>query len=68
MLFKPRMSWACALFLLRLEADSQNFIFNNFPDTMTVRCYKEQIARTKEVTEVDLIYYGIVCFGDWDKV
>jgi hypothetical protein len=30
--------------------------------------YKDQIARTLGTKEEDLIYYGIVMFGDWDKL
>ena len=40
----------------------------DFTDTMTTGTYKEQLERTKQTKEVDLMYYGIVLFGDWDKV
>lgn len=40
----------------------------DFLDTMTTGTYKEQIDRTKETKEEALTYYGIVLFGDWDKV
>ena len=40
----------------------------DFTSTMTSGTYLEQLDRTKEVKEADLIYYGIVLFGDWDKV
>lgn len=53
---------------LRQEAQENNILFNDFTDTMTVGTYKEQIARTLLVKEEDLIYYGIVLFGDWDTV
>lgn len=53
---------------LRQEAKAHNIIFNDFTDTMTVGTYQEQIERTKQVKEEDLIYFGIVLFGDWDKV
>jgi len=53
---------------LRQEAIASNIIFNDFTDTMTVGTYKEQIARTLEVKDENLVYYGIVLFGDWDKV
>lgn len=53
---------------LRQEAIAHNIIFNDFTDTMTVGTYQEQIERTKQVKEEDLIYFGIVLFGDWDKV
>ena len=53
---------------LRQEAIALNIMFNDFTDTMTVGTYQEQIERTKQVKEEDLIYFGIVLFGDWDKV
>ena len=37
-------------------------------DTMTIGTFNEQIERTKQKKEDDLVYYGIVLFGDWDKV
>lgn len=53
---------------LRNEAIANKLIFNDFTDTMTVGTYKEQIAKTALVQGENLIYYGIVLFGDWDKV
>jgi hypothetical protein len=42
--------------------------FVDFTDTMTIGTYLEQIERTKQTKEEQLIYYGIVLFGPWDKV
>lgn len=53
---------------LRNEAIANHIIFNDFTDTMTVGTYQEQIERTAQVKDENLIYYGIVLFGDWDKV
>lgn len=53
---------------LRQEAIVHNIIFNDFTDTMTIGTYQEQIEQTKQVKEEDLIYMGIVLFGDWGKV
>ncbi len=53
---------------LRQSAIEHNILFNDFTDTMTVGTYQEQIERTLQVKEQDLIYYGIVLFGDWDVV
>lgn len=39
-----------------------------FTHTMTVGTYLEQIECTKQTKEEDLIYYGVVLFGDWEKV
>lgn len=35
---------------------------------MTIGTYLEQIERTKQTKEEELVYFGIVLFGDWDKV
>jgi hypothetical protein len=40
----------------------------DFTDTMTIGSYIEQLERTKQTKETDLIYYGVVLFGSWDKV
>ena len=53
---------------LRQNALAKNVLFNDFTDTMTVGTYQEQIERTAQVKENDLIYYGMVLFGDWDVV
>lgn len=53
---------------LRKEALAAQIQFNDFTDTMTAGSYKEQIERTAQVKEENLVYYGIVLFGDWDKV
>jgi hypothetical protein len=53
---------------LRNEAIANNIIFNDFIDTMTVGTYKDQIEKTSQVKDENLLYYGIVLFGDWDKV
>lgn len=53
---------------LREEAIKEGIQFNDFTDSMTVGTYQEQIARTLLVKEADLTYYGIVLFGDWEKV
>lgn len=53
---------------VRESAMAQSIKFVDFTSTMTVGTYLEQIERTKQTKEADLIYYGIVLFGDWDKV
>ncbi len=53
---------------LREQAITNDIIFNDFTDTMTVGTYKEQLEKTLLVKNDDLVYYGIVLFGDWDKV
>ena len=53
---------------LRNEAKTHDILFNDFTDTMTVGTYQDQIERTLQVRDEDLIYFGIVLFGDWNKV
>lgn len=53
---------------LRNLAKEQGIQFADFTDTMTVGTYIEQLERTKQTKEADLNYYGIVLFGNWDKV
>ena len=53
---------------LRHEALANNISFNDFTDTMTIGTYKEQLERTLQMKDEHLVYYGIVLFGDWDKV
>lgn len=53
---------------LRLAAQEAGIQCVDFTDTMTVGTYIEQIERTKQTQEANLVYYGIVLFGDWTKV
>ena len=53
---------------LRLAAIEANIQFVDFTDTMTIGTYLEQIEKTRQTQDENLIYYGIVLFGPWDKV
>ncbi|TAL59756.1 MAG: DUF2000 domain-containing protein [Legionella sp.] len=53
---------------LRTEAINGGILYNDFTETMTVGTYQDQIDRTAQVKNEDLLYYGIVLFGDWQKV
>lgn len=53
---------------LRLAALEAGIRCVDFTDTMTIGTYIEQIERTKQTKEADLIYYGVVLFGEWEKV
>jgi hypothetical protein len=53
---------------LRQAAIEQGIEFSDFTHTMTVGGYEEQIKRSAETPENELIYYGIVLFGNWEKV
>lgn len=65
MILKANSNKIRALRTSALQADIQCV---DFTSTMTIGTYLEQLQRTKAVKEADLIYYGIVLFGDWDKV
>jgi hypothetical protein len=53
---------------LRLASLEKEIQFVDFTSTMTIGTYIEQIERTKQTKEAELIYYGIVLFGNWDQV
>lgn len=53
---------------LRLAAHQAGIQCVDFTHTMTIGTYLEQIDLTKQTKEADLIYYGVVLFGDWEKV
>ena len=49
-------------------AASEGIKFSVFTDTMTVGTYQEQLDRTLLTKEEELVYFGIVLYGPWDKV
>jgi len=53
---------------LRNELIASNVPFVDFIDTMTVGTFDEQKARTLETPEEELEYYGIVFFGEKEKL
>ncbi len=53
---------------LRQAAIEAGIKFVDFTNTMTVGTYLEQIERTKQTKDEELIYYGIVLFGDWNQI
>ena len=65
MILKANSNKLRALRLAALEAGIQCV---DFTDTMTVGTYVEQVERTRQTKEADLVYYGVVLFGDWEKV
>lgn len=54
--------------ILRQAAIQAGIKCVDFTDTMTIGTYVEQVERTKQTKEADLIYYGVVLLGNWDKV
>lgn len=53
---------------LRKSAINEGIQFSIFTDTMTIGTWDEQIARTKETTEENINFIGIVICGEWGKV
>lgn len=53
---------------LRIAAKQHHIAFVDFTDTMRVGTYQEQIERSAQTAEADLTYFGIVLFGEWNKV
>ena len=53
---------------LRNDAITNHISFSDFTDTMTIGTYQEQLEISAKTKEQDLVYYGIVLFGPWDKV
>ncbi len=53
---------------LRQAALAAGIQFIDFIHTMTGDTYVEQLERTKATRDEDLIYYGIVLYGEWEKV
>ena len=52
----------------RDSAVENDIKFVDFTDTMTIGSYEEQIKRSSETKEQDLNYYGIILFGNLQKV
>ena len=50
------------------KAREENIRFGAFIHTMTGGTYVEQLANTKATNEEALTYYGVVLFGEVDKV
>ena len=53
---------------LRKAAAENDIHYVDFNNTMTIGTYKEQIELASKTKEEDMEYYGIVLFGEWDKV
>jgi hypothetical protein len=53
---------------LREAAKQMGIRFVDFTHTMTTGTFEEQLERTKNTKGEELVYYGIILFGEWDKV
>ena len=52
----------------RKQFIEQNLHFTDFTVTMTGDTYKEQLDKTKEVSDEDMEYYCAACFGEKDVI
>jgi hypothetical protein len=50
------------------QAIDHNIQYSVFTNTMTEGGWEDQVARTASTYQDDLIFYGIVLFGDYAKV
>lgn len=50
------------------QAKEEKMQFSAFTHTMTGGTYQEQLDNTTQTPEEQLIYYGAVLFGPWDRV
>lgn len=48
----------------RNAAIEKGIKYVDFTDTMTIGTYQEQIAKSAQTKEEELIYYGIILFGE----
>lgn len=53
---------------VRNAAKEKGVLFVDFTNTMQEGTFLEQLGRTKQTPEAELDYYGIVLFGEIDKV
>ena len=53
---------------LRQSALENQIDFIDYHNHMTIGTFEEQIERSSKTKEEELIYYGIVLYGNWDKV
>lgn len=54
--------------MLRKAALANNIEFSVFTDTMTGGTWQEQLDRTKQSKSDDIMYYGIILYGDFELV
>lgn len=53
---------------VRNAAKDKGILFVDFTNTMQEGTFLEQLEKTKQTSEAELDYYGIVLFGEIDKV
>ena len=53
---------------LREQANANHIQQVSFTDAMTVGTWQEQLSRSEQTKADDLVFYGIVLFGDAQKV
>ena len=52
----------------RKQFIEQNIHFTDFTVTMTGDTYKEQLDKTKEVSDEEMEYYCVACFGEKELI
>lgn len=52
----------------RRQFIEENILFVDFLETMTGDTYAEQLVKTKELAQEDHNYFGILAFGEIDKI
>ena len=53
---------------VRNQFAEQNILFVDFLETMTGDTYAEQLVKTKELTTDEHNYFGLLAFGEIDKI
>ena len=53
---------------VRRKFEEESILFVDFTETMTVDTYEEQLIKTKEINTEEHNYYGILAFGEIEKI
>lgn len=58
----------CEIKKVRNQFKEENIMFVDFIETMTGDTYAEQLVKTKELGQEEHNYFGILAFGEIDKI
>ncbi|MCI8345614.1 MAG: DUF2000 domain-containing protein [Clostridia bacterium] len=53
---------------VRRKFEEEGILYVDFIETMTGDTYKEQLTKTKEIETEEHNYYGILAFGEIEKI
>ncbi len=53
---------------VRRKFEEESILFVDFTETMTGDTYEEQLIKTKEINTEEHNYYGILAFGEIEKI